>query len=325
MSTLITTSTYNNLQATVAKVMGLGTGNSGYGQPILSSQISGVTITAQQWNDLRSDMAKAYAHQTNVAAVNTSANLNVNPPNLQIIGANTVISNEIFNQYANFTSNINTNRLAAHPNQLTANLPVVTVQRTSAWGGSVDVISTTVTVTFPGYSKPGLAVSAEDHRRCFFNAGGSIQVRSTLSGFSSQRKNFSWNAMFSTVGVFSLRANNSSITGTLRPGSSLTSTVGFHQLTTDPRQLLKQTALSGAYYDVNYQENSYNIESWLQGSNQIIFRLTYRDDDQGDRRGIGPAVDEEVNGTLSAIVTCTRATGSNVDVPQPTGSATSIA
>jgi hypothetical protein len=131
--------------------------------------------------------------------------------------------------------------------------------------------------------------------------------------------------MFSTVGVFSLRANNSSITGTLRPGSSLTSTVGFHQLTTDPRQLLKQTALSGAYYDVNYQENSYNIESWLQGSNQIIFRLTYRDDDQGDRRGIGPAVDEEVNGTLSAIVTCTRATGSNVDVPQPTGSATSIA
>jgi hypothetical protein len=325
MSTLITTSTYNNLQSTVAKVMGTGTGNSGYGQPILSSQISGTVITALQWNNLRTDMAKAYTHQTNVAVVNTSANLNVNPPNLQVISESTLISNEIFNQYANFTSNVNTNRLAAHPNQLTANLPVVTVQRTSVWGSAVDVISTTITVTFSGYSKSGLSVSAADHRRCFFNAGGSIQIRSTLAGFSSQRKNISWKAMLDAVGVFSLRANNSSITGTLRPGSSLTSTVGFHQLTTSPRQMLKQTAISGAYYDAQYQENSYNIEAWLQGSNQVIFRIIYRDDDQGDRRGLGPAVDENVDGTLSAIVTCTRATGSNVDVPQPTGSATSIA
>jgi hypothetical protein len=324
MSTLITTSTYNNLQATVEKVMGLGTGNSGYGQPIASSPITGTTITAQQWNNLRSDMAKAYAHQTNVAAVNTSANISVNPPNLQIISANTLIANEIFTQYANFTSNINVNRLAAHPNQMTPNVAVTSVTRSQVWGGSVDVISTTVTVTFPGYSRTGITVSPENHRRCFFNAGGSIEVRSTLSGFSAQRKNFSWNAMFNAAGVFSLRANNSSITGALRPGSSLSNTVGFHQLTTTPRQMLRQTAFSGAYYDANYQENSYNIEAWLQGVNQIVFRITYRDDDQGDRRGLGPAVDEEVNGNLSAIITCTRPTGSNVDVPQPTGSATAI-
>jgi hypothetical protein len=325
MSTLITNSTYNNLQAAVARIMGIGVGNSGYGQPISSSQVVGtIPITVQQWNNLRTDLAKSYTHQTNVAVANTAATVSNTPPALQLITSNTTITNDIFLQYSNFTSNVNTNRLAVHPNQTTASVPVVTQTRSAAWGGAVDVISTTITVTFPGYTSGGLVVSPADHIRCFFNAGGSIQIRSLLSGFPSLFKNISWNGIFTTVGNFSFRSNNSSISGTLRGGSSVASTTGYHQLTGNLTQLLRQTGVSGTYYDVKYQENSYQIAARLNGNNQIVFVITYRDDDAGDRRGKGPAVDEEVSGTLSAIVTCTRPTGANVDVPGPTGSATAI-
>lgn len=325
MSTLITNSTYNNLQAATARIMGIGVGNSGYGQPIASSQVVGSdSITSQQWNNLRADLAKSYTHQTNVAVSNTAATVSNTPPALQLIAANSIITNAIFVQYSNFTSNVNINRLAVHPNQTTASVPVVTQTRSTAWGGAIDVISTTITVTFSGYTSGGLVVSPADHIRCFFNAGGSIQIRSLLSGFPSLFKNISWSGIFTTVGNFSFRSNSSAISGTLRSGSSIASSTGYHQLTGSLALLLKQTAVSNIYYDVKYQENSYQIAARLNGTNQLIFVITYRDDDAGDRRGLGAAVDENVGGTLSAIVTCTRPSGANVDVPAPTGSATAI-
>jgi hypothetical protein len=111
---LITPLTYNNLQATVARVLGVGTGNSGYGQLVASSQIvtpPETEISVQQWTNLRNDLVKCYAHQTNVAATNTSAIVSKTPPALQLITNTALISNDIAQQYANFVSNINANRL----------------------------------------------------------------------------------------------------------------------------------------------------------------------------------------------------------------------
>ena len=53
-NTKILASDYNAIQTIINGVMGTGTGDSGYGQSLSSSQISGTpTISVLQWTNLR--------------------------------------------------------------------------------------------------------------------------------------------------------------------------------------------------------------------------------------------------------------------------------
>jgi hypothetical protein len=64
----IPASDYNNIQTKIEGVMGVGSGQSGYGQTLSSAQVSGgTTITASGWAALRSDLLKARQHQTGVS------------------------------------------------------------------------------------------------------------------------------------------------------------------------------------------------------------------------------------------------------------------
>jgi hypothetical protein len=65
---IIPASDYNNIQTKIEGVMGVGSGQSGYGQTLSSAQVSGgTTITASGWAALRSDLLKARQHQTGVS------------------------------------------------------------------------------------------------------------------------------------------------------------------------------------------------------------------------------------------------------------------
>jgi len=99
----ITSAAYNNLQATTSLV--LGANPTGYGQ------FSNTVVSSTQWNSVRTDMIRAYIHQTNntPAVEDVLAIVNVNPPYLQTIGSSTVISDAILTQYTNFSNFINTN------------------------------------------------------------------------------------------------------------------------------------------------------------------------------------------------------------------------
>ena len=62
---LITAARYNNAQGRVASVLGNGSGNQGYGQPVTSSQVnSNLKVTATDINNLYTDLKAIRVHQT---------------------------------------------------------------------------------------------------------------------------------------------------------------------------------------------------------------------------------------------------------------------
>jgi hypothetical protein len=341
----ITVAAYNNLQSVVNSVMGPNA--NGYGQ-LLSSLPAAVNtpISSTQWNALRSDMAKAYGHQTGAAAVDNLAITNPNPPSLQIVGSSTTISDAILTQYSNFSTNINTNRTAAAATQLTPNVAITSTQRTANWGGATDVISHTVTVTFNGYTQGGgaLTVSPANHATYFFNAGGYIQLSATfvpnVDPPTVGTKNEMWKTLLSQFNQIYFRSNATTALGGFNTNSAtsteggtgptadsttpgVASTVGFNSLTVGSAtytQIFRTTGPSAS----KYIENDYIIKVRRPTTSTLEFVITFRDDDAGDQTGIGAPVDEEVVGTLTSVVRCTRPSGANVDVPAPTGVSTGL-
>ena len=65
-NTSILTLDYNNIQTKIASILGIGASSTGYGQSLLSTQISSAktVITGAQWQALRTDLINARTHQT---------------------------------------------------------------------------------------------------------------------------------------------------------------------------------------------------------------------------------------------------------------------
>lgn len=318
----VTRSAYNSLFTSVSNIMGIGAGQAGYGQQLLSRPANvGEVISAELLTNLRTDMAKAWAHQTNTAVVDS---FTVGPPNLKLFISGDVLT-DFATQYNNFinsgTTGILTRVALAHPSQLTSGTPITSTVRTTNWGGSTDVISHTVTVSFPGYTQGSLTVPAADHARVFFNAGGAIQISASLAGGTATSKNTTWTNLLAGFGVLSFKGTNSEITGTLNSGGSLGSTTGFTSLIIGAAAItiLSQPGPAGVY-----AENDYIVQVSRPTSSTLAFTITFRDDDAGDQTGLGGPVDEEVTGTLTSLVRCARPSGENVDVPAPAGTSTTL-
>jgi hypothetical protein len=66
---------YNAIRNKVASILGVGSGQSGYGQSVISGQVvAGNKINLSEWLNLRSDLRTARQHQT---GVDESANLTI--------------------------------------------------------------------------------------------------------------------------------------------------------------------------------------------------------------------------------------------------------
>lgn len=85
----IQASEYNDLVGRISDVLGTGSGDSGYGQSVSSSTVTAEvsTVTAAQMDNLRTDMAKAYTHQTGDAVTvgNIQGNSNVSTVNANVM------------------------------------------------------------------------------------------------------------------------------------------------------------------------------------------------------------------------------------------------
>lgn len=300
----ITTAAFNNLQATVSLVMGANA--TGYGQFLNSSpaQVNTV-ISSAQWNALRSDLSRAYLHQTNTAAQDILAITSVNPPSLQLIGSSTTISDAILTQYTNFSSFVNANRNQHNASQLTPNVAITSTQRTANWGGATDVISHTVTLTFNGYTQNGGAftVTPNDHARYFFNAGGFIQISASLAPTSAPAgsKNAIWQTMLSQFSQINFGASNTQALGGFNTNSAssteggtgptadsttpgIASTTGFFNLVTGSSTYTQIFRTTGPTSPNNkYVENDYIIKVRRPTLSTLEFVITFRDDDAGDK------------------------------------------
>lgn len=334
IGTRATAADFNAIQAVVSSVMGLGSGTTGYGQGISSAPVSANAIISEaQWDNLRSDLSKARVHQTGVAVATNSTASGSPWQTLFDVTSSTVISEAIRFQYQDFADNgVNANRLSVAASQLTPNVVLSTTTRGPGanWGSPGNLaISHTITVSFGGYTSGSLTVSAADHARCFFNAGGYIQIRASRTGTAATTKDTDWTNMLgngtlnSGFGDFILRAATCQFTGTLNPvaGFTFPSSTGWASMSTNsgsPTAFLTQGSSVS-----QYAENRYTITAYKTAST-IVFNITFRDADIGDQTGLGPAVDESVTGTLTSTCLCTNPSGSNVSVPAPTASATAI-
>ena len=328
----VTASAFNTIQAQALSVLGQGTGESGYGQLVSSSSVAANTvISSTQWDQIRLDLSRCYTHQTGAAVLDGLATVYPNPPYLQDINPGTIISDFIRAQYLNFVTNTSdgingglggVNKFRIASGQFTPNVQILSAQRTAAWGGSIDTITHVVTITFSGgysmTSTSGTTVTATgaDHRRHFFNAGGILKVQASLTGGSGS-KYLRWQEMLSGFNTFKISAKEIGVTGSTlysaSPDTNLNAVGGFWDLTSSNQRLFSQGGPGGVY-----SENRYIISARLPTTNTIELTITFQDNDAGDQTGLGPAVDEDVTGTLTSTILIDQPTGSNVSLTAPT-------
>lgn len=334
----ITVAAFNTIQNSTATILGTGTGSSGYGQHVSSIPANpGQVLSATQWNNLREDMRRCWRHQTNTDIANTLPGASVLPPALQLITSSTIISDLLLTQFTNFTNNGSSTGIVQRKDlhntaQLDPNPTIVTATRSTAWGGGsqVQVVSSTITVTFSGYTPAGgTALSGANHMRCFFNAGGSVDIQSTRAGGAGSTKNTTWTNMLNGVGKLSFKASSTSISGSgVNSGGSVATSTGWHSGSITfgggAVTLVTNPGPAGVYLENDY---IVTVQKLSNGglNNQLQFVVTFRDDDIGDQTGVGARVDEAVDGTLTVTTTCTRPFGASVDVPAPTGTASNPA
>lgn len=326
----ILASDYNTLQGRIANILGTGSGESGYGQALSSSQITpptslgagnGDTVEALFMQQLYNDMNKAYTHQTgtDISAIVSSVTNNnvigadVTGDGLTYSGDRTswTFNNQDtkggFNDYLSAMTVIETNKFnifLGTPSQGTVLYPVSDV-RTTDWGspGSVS-IDMEFTATF----------TSADQRRFFFNSGGEIRMTGSLSGGTTgtTTKDYNWSTMLSNIGTVKFNYN------TTTASSGTTYAIGNGQLTSVYQTILTKSG-SGVY-----AENTLTIQAKQNSATVIGFKIILTDADIGDQQpGVpvgappGPAVDEFVTGDITFNLGHLRASGANVDVAAP--------
>jgi hypothetical protein len=292
---LITATRYNNLQSRINVIMGTGSGNSGYGQALVSGQVAvGSNVDLVRVLNLRTDMIKARQHQT--------ANNEAPSPGTGAFPLVTTADQVTDAFAANLESQmttIETNKLALGSggtlgNQFTDTTDANTSQRTASWNG---LLTHNVTVAF----------GSNDAARFYFNSGGDIRFRVTLTGGTSDtgvNQIFTdWSGMFSTMGTIIFNHNSTTRTGS----AGTTQAIGFYQLTTSNQEIFRRVG-SG-----NYSTNTYIINARTDNAGNVFFNIQFN-----DNKGGNPNFDEVVTGTLTSRIDLRRATGSNVAVNSPT-------
>jgi hypothetical protein len=327
VGTRATAADFNAIQSVISSVMGIGSGTQGYGQTIASATVSAnAAITEAQWDNIRSDLTRARVHQTNTAVATNSTATGSPWQTLFDVTNSTVISESIRAQYQSFVDNgVNLNRFTMAAAQSTPDSVLSTTTRTASWGAPGNLsISHTITVTWPGYG----ILSAADHMRCFFNAGGFIQIRASRTGAAATSKDTDWTNMLgngtvnSGFGDVIIRGQSSTYTGSIYgSGFAFPTSTGFHTMSSSsgaPTRFMNQGS-----FVTQYAENRYILDAY-KTANTMVFTVTFQDADTGDQTGLGPGVDETVTGTLTSTCLCTYPSGANVAVNPPTASATAL-
>lgn len=287
---LITATRYNNVQSRINTIMGTGSGDNGYGQTLVSSQKAvGAVISATDANNLRADMIRARQHQTGndeSASYPTYAN------------TDTITEAAAANFEAQM-STIEANKFALAENQASVTAGDSST-RTTSWTAS---LTHGVTIDF------GSANAA----RAFFNSGGEIRTRATISGGSGAIFT-DWASMLTNMGTIKLN-----YTSTTATGSGTGTAIGFYDLTNVNQQIFTKTG-SGVYSANDYTVFARcDVSSNASGTARYIYLTIQFNDDKGPN----PNFDEAVTGTLVSIVEVYKASGSNVSVPTPTFTNTS--
>lgn len=288
VGTTINETHYTTLRSGINTVMGTPTGSgdssAGYNVGISAPAVSvGTKVLAADWNNLRGDIRKASAHQTN------------NPVALTTVDTDTEITAAIHNEYETALATVTSNRFAMADAQST--LSTARTQTKTNWNG---VQIHDVQLTW----------GSANAFKAFWNAGGTVKVTSSLSYSGSEAKTLDWKSLVNDAKHVEINYTSAYADGGGNQGT-ITNT-GMYDLNTNGTEV--QIFQDGGTNP--YSENDYQIFIRYI-TNGIRVRVFFRDDDTGDQTGSGPPVDENVKGTLTSAIYYRRATGSNVAVSAP--------
>ena len=285
---LIGEAEYTTLRSGINLVMGTptgtGTGAAGYNQAITAPAVSpGDKVTAAAWNALKADADKAYTHQVGAAPNPVLATVNTDSGITKAI-------HDALETVVNFIK-LDGNRFTLGAGQST------TVSASSRaktnWNGTQ-----THDVTFT-WANANAA-------KAFFNAGGKLTFTSSLSYTGTEAKTIDWRTMMDpgTITMNHVDVTKSGANGTI------TNSSGYYDLAGEVEIMNRNGANP-------YSENRYKIFASAI-TNGVRIRVQFQDNDVGDQTGLGAAVDENVQGTLTSALSYIRPTGSNVQVDAPT-------
>jgi len=288
VGTSINETHYTTLRSGINTVMGTptGSGNSsaGYNESIDAPSVSvGSTITASQWNNLRGDIRKASAHQTNSAVALTT------------VDTDTGITAAIHNEFETALATVTSNRFTLATAQST--LSTARTANKNNWNGTQQ-------------HDVQLTWANANAFKAFWNAGGTVKVVSSLSYTGSEAKTLDWKSLVNDAKHVSINYTSAYADGGGNQGT-VTNT-GMYDLNTNGTEVkIFQDGGTNPYAENDYQIFIRYI------TNGIRVRVVFRDDDAGDQTGSGAPEDENVKGTLTSSITVRRATGSNVEVTSP--------
>lgn len=331
---------FNQIQDKVSKILGEGSGNFGYGQPNLSS--GKVTeqqlITAEQMNDLRSDILRIRQHQL---GENRSNLISTHPEYLkQVVGVGEIddrdfIAEQHFLNAETALINASNDRfyIGGDPsgiNQYTLETYLDTPNGPGTVGGSRSVRTEQWSSTLEHVVRIDFRNANE--ARWFFNAGGEIRINPSISDGNGDAKYQSWQTLLNVyVSTVRLGYNYTKNDGSGGGGELST---GFYQLNSTPKLIYKKSS------DPNYQTNAYEIYASVNSSNNdpdttgyqptaSVITLSIRFLDLHSEQTI-PVTDpntgvnyvkvnpdEPVTGRLVSEISQRRPTGSNVLVYGP--------
>lgn len=341
---------YNTLQAKVDTVLGIGTGELGYGETLLSSQVSaGTTITSSQWDNLVTDIERIRRHQHG---------------NTYIIPTDVYVKNVHYTEVHSLVSSatlVNTATITLLSTELDAGVADRFLLAEGEYGR--DVVYSPSLTGWIGRKVHTVRASfgSADQARNFFNAGGTIEFVAGISGLptSPGHKSYTWSMMLSDtqsptndskygMGRVEFGRRNSlvhnGLTGTLSTGTGVvTTSVGWQTLRQGVQtQLFHQSVqavvnaaaadLAGSTdptHDGYYMYHSayqyqfgtspdgvgsfYRINVTKTSSSEIEFLIIFN-----DSTNTGHTVDEPVLGTLVSSVVFKHPMGGNVSLPSPT-------
>lgn len=290
---------YNAIQSDVNNILGTGSVDFGYGQPILSSQVTeSNSVTVNEYAALRFDIINAYKHIYNATppdvdaqTIGASIRFDSAPPNAAPIS-----------YWQSVVTSMSSQRktLAVSGQRVTTNHG--TNNFTSTWGSStVPQLTCQVDVEW----------ATSEQARFFFNSGGSIQFTSSRSGGATSAQNTSWTTLLSTAGTRTFSATT--------PGTGLTPANGQNWFRLRNFGDTWSSVSASSPYALNVwsitceTNDSPTVSSNNTGTSRKLKFMVYWVDNHAPLGG-SPA--DNVDGTISLTVQSVKASG----VLEPTGS-----
>ena len=294
----ITAARINNLQSSIALILGVGSGQNGYGQAVTSSPVNNTSdiISAEDINLIYADILKARVHQVGTSDIGIAEviqNLNVVAEDTSFFVNDSGVTSidpegfkKGFSDFEAVMTRVQADKNVMHPTQAALE-PGISSTRTSSWNGLI-------------YHEVAVTFSSANARRFFFNTGGEIRISANNTSASTP-KGLDWGLLCSQAGTIKFSAE--STISTAGGGSS----IGNYDLTSAFQNIYQKVG-SGTNTGI-YAGNIYTVKARSDINTRIIFRIEFN-----DVAFVGN-IDNNVDGRLSSILQHYRANGSVVVAP----------